>query len=166
MTIKLNKKGFTLIELLATIVILGLIFSVTSVTIVSYYEKSKEKSSDAFIKQLEGYIDSYITLYSSNFNFSSSGESKNKCHTNISGTETCNSVKLYSVTNNPNIETIEEYLSNKEFINPSSSVRCNTDNTKLSIYRDSDYVYCFKLEKINETSCIDDTVNTCNRIYK
>jgi prepilin-type N-terminal cleavage/methylation domain-containing protein len=41
--IKTNKKGFTLIELLATIVIVGIILTISIVGVNTYINKGKEK---------------------------------------------------------------------------------------------------------------------------
>ena len=79
-----NKKGFTLVELLATIVILGIISTVTIVTVTEYYQRSKEKTEDAFKKQVEGYVYDYITLSGSKLAYVNSGYTNlQKCYKDV-----------------------------------------------------------------------------------
>ena len=65
----MNNKGFTLIELLATIIILGIVSTVTIVSVISYYEKSKEKAVSAFEKNIEDYVESYNAMYGSKLSY-------------------------------------------------------------------------------------------------
>lgn len=162
-----NNKGFTLIELLVTIIILGLISTVSIVTITSYYEKSKEKANESFSKQLKNHIEDYIALRGSkHFSSQSTVEAKEKCYKDIDGVEKCDSVTLYHATSNPpTVEDIEGYT-NKKIINPSNNIECTNDNINISLYRDSDYVYCFKVEAIGTTSCINASIDTCESLYK
>lgn len=173
---RINNKGFTLIELLATIAILAIVSSITIVTVVDYVKKSKEKTEQAFYKQLENHIENYISLYGTKLEYNVIGENKIKCHTEAigveegAGTEICSEVKLFQAINSPTIETITDTVSNKIFINPSTEVVCANDNTRLTIFRDNDFVYCFTLEiEEGQNSCISKEefeINTCNKIYK
>lgn len=47
---KNNKKGFTLIELLASIILLAIVMSISTISVVSIINKSKNKSYDALIE--------------------------------------------------------------------------------------------------------------------
>jgi len=49
----MNNKGFTLLELLATIVLLAIIMSVTTVSIVNVIKTSKEKEYEILIKDIK-----------------------------------------------------------------------------------------------------------------
>lgn len=160
---KINNKGFTLIELLATIVILGIVSTVTVIAVTGSYQSSKDKAYEAFVEQIKGYVDDYITLNSSKFEYDYFSN-KDKCYKNFDGDDVCSSVEVYS-SYDYLIENVSSVAS-KELINPSSDKSCKSDNTKLTVYRDSDFVYCFILEKINENSCIENEVNTCSGIYK
>jgi len=160
---KINNKGFTLIELLVTIIILGVVFTVSIVAVTGSYQSSKDKAYEAFVEQIKGYIDDYITLNSSKFEYDYFAN-KNKCYKDFEGNDVCSSVEVY-FSDSYFIENISSVTS-KELINPKSNKPCLNDNTKLTVYRDSDYVYCFIIEKNNENSCIENTINTCSSIYK
>lgn len=162
---KMNNKGFTLVELLATIAILAIISTITIVAVVSYYQKSKEESEEIFYNQLENYVEDYISLYGSTLSYNTTGTLKQKCYTSTTGTEVCNNVTLFSATSNPGIVTIANNFVNKDLINPSTEVECTNSNIKVSVYRDTDFVYCFKIEKKTTTSCISKTIDTCTNLY-
>lgn len=49
----MNNKGFTLIELLATIVLLAIIMTVTTVTIINLIDSSKKKSYELLVENIK-----------------------------------------------------------------------------------------------------------------
>jgi len=164
--VKINNKGFTLVELLATIIILGLISTVAIVTLTDYFQESEEKSEEVFIKQIKGYVDDYIALYgSSSFSNPTNNGIKNKCHSQ-NDQEVCDSVSVFKANNNPNFDLISSSIASKELINPVTEVVCNNSNTNITIYRDTDFVYCFTIEPIGTNSCLSSTINTCKELYK
>lgn len=159
----MNNKGFTLIELLATMAILGIISTVTIVSITSYYKKSEEKAVSAFEKNITDYVDSYISLYGSKEIYTSynSGSIYKKCYKIIENsieTEKCNETKLSYTTIKFN-KMYEKNITNNDVINPSTNVKCEEEDIK--IYKDSDYVYCFLLE-----GACTNKINTCKNKYK
>jgi len=162
---KMNNKGFTLVELLATIVILGIISTVTIVTVTEYYQRSKEKAEEAFYKQLEGYVYDYITLSGSKLAYVNSGYTNlQKCYKDGED-EICENTTLKKASDNFQLGTLIESVVSKDVLNPKTDVKCTDSNTTLNIYRDSDYVYCFSI-KPNGNSCISETISTCENIYK
>jgi len=176
---KNNNKGFTLIELLATIVILALITTVTVVTILGAIEKSQEKAEEAFVKQIENYIDEYIAVEGSRLDYKevilTDDNKKKKCHKGTEGNSICSIVDLYKATSseninkNMNIEYISDEYSDSGIVNPKTKEECNASNTTLTIYRDSDFVYCFEFKKSGTgVSCITEsqTINTCKKLYE
>lgn len=170
---KMNNKGFTLIELLATIAILAILATVTIVTIISSYEKSQTTAEEVFVKQIENYIDDYITMYGSSLEYNQeiNGETKRKCYKNSIGTDICNEVILTKASTNPTIKEIEDLFSNKKLINPNTEIPCadkyGNNNVEIEIFKDTDFVYCFTLKKVSgKTSCIKENVNTCANLYK
>lgn len=157
----MNNKGFTLVELLATIVILGLLSIITIVSVTKYYEKSKENAVSAFEKNIVTSLESYVSIYGSRLFCSSCGiESRTvqKCY--YSGSELkCED----TILNKSGIlfqELYDKNITGDDLINPSTKVKCDTGN--ISIYRDSDYVYCFI---IDENNC-SNKINTCKNKYK
>ena len=159
----MNKKGFTLIELLAAIVILGVISSVAVVGMTSYYKNGKEKAEEAFVEQIKGYVDDYLSLYGSGTDFSSSGTDVSKCFTDYTGAKICNDVKLYKSISTKKLNEIEGNIVGKDLINPNSNVKCS--NEVISFYRDSDFVYCFTIDTF-DGSCLSDKIDTCSSIYE
>lgn len=176
---KLNKKGFTLIELLATVVILAVVSSVTIVAVTSYYKKGREKAEEIFVEQLKDYVKDYISLYGSSHNFSESLGEKNKCYKTIEGDGyNCNNkVILYRDPSSKDLDNIMENMTNKDILNPNTKASC-TEHDKVTLYRDSDYVYCFVIEANSVDTCVpridslyDETsgkykIDTCSEIYK
>lgn len=161
---KMNNKGFTLMELLATIVVLGLVTTFTIVTIVNLFDEGKNKAEEAFAKQIEGYIEDYIAMYNKNINFTSV-QTAYKCHPDESNPDRkmCDDVTVQKSTGN-NFEDIIYIVVGKDLINPKTKQPCTNDGgSNLTIYRDEDFVYCFKLEGV---SCLSYTINTCNGLYK
>lgn len=166
----MNRKGFTLVELLATIVILGLLTTVTITTVTSYYEKSKTKSEEAFRKQLTKTIESYITLEGSSKTYASYG-TYYKCRNSGDGT-VCDATSLSYATTTLDEVNDAKLTNNNNFTNPSNEQECNP-STPITIYRDSDYVYCF----VAEFDClteVDDPdplkkitkkISTCENLY-
>lgn len=169
---KLNNKGFTLIELLATIVILGIVSTVVVVSVTGYLNNSKKATENAFIMQLEDSIEGYVSLYASkDLKFSLYDESNKyqKCYKEGNSNK-CYDVVIYKgmVSGTNNIPTLSVLKSkniiNNELVNPINKKSCDIDNTSLEIYRDSDYVYCFK---VNTIDCVDKTnvIDTCSSLY-
>ena len=164
---KLNKKGFTLVELLATIALLAIIGAISFVSITAFYEKSKEKSNEAFKKQIKTYVDDYISLYSSTLKFSTTGDKKNKCYQESEGVDVCDEVMVYPVNSVVTINTIiDSVVNDSSLMNPSTEIECTNDNTSIEIYRDTDFVYCFNIiPKSGTENCINETLSTCG-FYK
>jgi len=161
---KINNKGFTLIELLATIVLLGILSTVTIVTITTFFERSKEKTEEAFTKQLEGYVEDYIALYGGSLSGWNSIGTYYKCYQD-GASEKCDMVSLNETSSNKNLKEIIDEFANQDVYNPKTKVQCTNDNTTLTIYRDSDFVYCFTI-KPNGNSCLVETISTCENRYK
>ena len=175
---KLDKKGFTLIELLATIVILAVISSITIVSVTSYYKKGREKTEEIFVEQLKDYVKDYVALNGSSHNFSESLGEKSKCYKTIEGEGyNCNDkVILYKDPTQITLIKILNNMTNKDVLNPNTKASC-TENDKVTLYRDSDYVYCFVIESISNNTCIPKIekteyeegkykIDTCSEIYK
>lgn len=164
----MNKKGFTLVELLATIIILGLLTTVTITTVTSYYGKSKTKSEEAFRKQLTKTIESYITLNGSSKTYTSKG-TYYKCHASGDGTK-CDATSLSEATTTLGAVKGDNLTNNNNFTNPGNDQEC-LDDTSITIYRDSDYVYCFvaKFDCLTEDKDSDPKItkeiSTCENLY-
>ena len=134
----MNRKGFTLIELLAVIVVLGLVLLISVPIISDAYTKSKIKSEEVFVDRLTQAIDSYVKLNSDTINFNENG----------TGTKTVNEKDTYNITYQMGTITINDgILTQKDFVNAGNKdATCNT-TAKIEVYKDSDFVYCYKVHK-------------------
>lgn len=159
----MNRKGFTLIELLAVIVVLGLVVLISVPIISDAYTKSKIKSEEVFVDRLTQAIDSYVKL--NEIEYKSTGNGK----------KTENG-KEYDITYQKGTITIQKIiddgiLTQKDFVNAGNKdATCNTD-AEVEVYKDSDFVYCYKMPITNLT-CLSDNykekykdetyaINTC-----
>lgn len=149
----MNRKGFTLIELLAVIVVLGLVLLISVPIISDAYTKSKIKSEEVFVDRLTQAIDSYVKLNSDTMSFSCNSD---RCE----GTKTVNEKDTYNITYQMGTITINDIindgiLTQKDFVNAGNKdATCNT-TAKIEVYKDSDFVYCYKME-INSLNCLTD----------
>ncbi len=140
----MNRKGFTLIELLAVIVVLGLVLLISVPIISDAYTKSKIKSEEVFVDRLTQAIDSYVKLNSDTMSFSCESD---RCE----GRKTENG-KEYDITYQKGVITINDIindgiLTQKDFVNAGNKdATCNT-TAKIEVYKDSDFVYCYKAHK-------------------
>ena len=143
----MNKKGFTLIELLAVIVVLGLVVLISVPIISDAYTKSKIKSEEVFVDRLTQAIDSYVKL--NGIEYQSTGN----------GRKTENG-KEYDITYQKGVITINDIikdgiLTQKDFVNAGNKeISCNTA-AEVEVYKDSDFVYCYKVKK-NSLNCLTD----------
>ncbi len=139
----MNRKGFTLIELLAVIVVLGLVLVVTIPSITSAYKNSKIKSEEVFVDRLTQAIDSYVKLNSDEIKYQSTGNGTKK----ENGEEYDITYQKGTITINDIIK--DGILTQKDFVNAGNKdATCNT-NAEVEVYKDSDFVYCYKMKKDN-----------------
>ena len=144
----MNRKGFTLIELLAVIVVLGLVVLISVPIISDAYTKSKIKSEEVFVDRLTQAIDSYVKLNSDTISFSCKSD---KCE----GTKTeriLDKEETYNITYQMGTIIINDIindgiLTQKDFVNAGNKdAKCNND-AEVEVYKDSDFVYCYKMHK-------------------
>lgn len=158
----MNRKGFTLIELLAVIVILGIILTIAVPNLSSVYKDSKLKNEEIFLNRLSDSISSYISLNTDTITFTDKGTVTKQNETE--------EVNIYE-----GIFTVEDViddnlLSEDKYKNSGNKeVSCNT-NATIYAYRDSDFVYCYRVEK-GALGCLSDdylstlgtyAIDTCN----
>lgn len=144
----MNRKGFTLIELLAVIVILGIILTFAVPSITNIYKESKLKTEGMFLNELSKSIDSYVTLNSDKIAFNEK-KTATKTENNQSLSVTVYEGKI-SIKDLIDDKIIEE----KDYINPGNkNATCEKTTKIVKVYRDSDYVYCYKVNK-NALNCL------------
>lgn len=166
----MNRKGFTLIELLAVIVVLGVVLVVSIPSLTDAYTKSKIKSEEVFIGRLSDAIDSYVKLDSDEIEFSGSGTGIKK----ETGKEDYDIIYQMGTITIKNIID-SGILTEKDFINAGNKeVNCKAA-TEIEVYKDSDFVYCYKMKK-QSLNCLTNNykdtidgeyaINTCTWIEK
>ncbi len=148
----MNKKGFTLAELLATILILGIVVGITVISVSGGFKNARKKTEDVFIKTIEDALDIYISSDGSKSNYSQFACTINKKHGSVSVYKT-------SISFNDVINSTYTPLRVEDMHNPANkdeaNYNCNT-NVNVTIYRDSDYVYYYKVNKA-DFGCLNTT---------
>ena len=163
----MNRKGFTLIELLAVLVVLGIVLVISIPSITDAYKNGKIKSEEAFVQRLTQTIDSYVKLNSDEIVFRETGTgTKNDKNENDS---------TYTITYQKGIVEVSKIiksgiLTQKDFINPGNKEETCKEDAQIEVYKDSDFVYCYKVEK-DSLKCLTDeyknkitdnyVINTC-----
>lgn len=142
----MNRKGFTLIEVLAVIIVLGLVLVFAIPNISSAYKNSKLKSEEIFVDRLSAVIDSYVKLNSNEIEFTDNGTAtKDENGSNYT-------VRIYKGTKNNQKITLQNII-NDNLITESDYINAGNKETKcevtaeIEVYKDSDYVYCYKVKK-------------------
>lgn len=161
----MNRKGFTLIELLAVLVVLGIVLVISIPSITDAYKNSKIKSEEAFVQRLTQTIDSYVKLNSDEITFDITGTGiKNENGSKYTINYQKGKVEVSKIIKSG-------ILTQKDFINPGNKdAKCKTD-AQIEVYKDSDFVYCYKMPITNLT-CLSDNykekhkdetyaINTC-----
>ena len=106
--------------------------------------------SGMFLNELSKSIDSYVTLNSDKIAFNEK-KTATKTENNQSLSVTVYEGKI-SIKDLIDDQIIEE----KDYINPGNKdATCDKDNKIVEVYRDSDYVYCYKVNK-NKLNCLTD----------
>lgn len=131
----MNEKGFTLIELLVTIVIFGVVLAIAYTSIQNIYNSSKIKNEDIFINRLTTVIEEYISLYNSQYDYT-----YYKNYTKSSGEVIVNKTNKILLS-----ELVTKELIDSPITNPRNKTSCLEDNPEFTIYKDTDYVFCFSM---------------------
>ena len=154
---KINKKGFTLIELIAVIVILSIILVFVVPNLLDTYKRSKLKTEKAFVDQLSKGIESYITLYSNEMSFSKVDGNFVKEITDNRSDKPSYDVDVYKADITVKDIIDKNIIESSEYINPGNrgdnTKKCKPETDTITVYRDSDFVYCFKMPPMD---CLTD----------
>lgn len=158
----MNRKGFTLIELLAVIVVLGLVVLVSVPIVSDAYSKSKVKSEGIFVDRLKESIDSYVKLNEIEY-------------TTVGNGRKTENGKKYDITYQMGTITINDIINDgiitkKDFVNAGNKETTCKTSAVVEVYKDSDFVYCYKMHK-DSLGCLteeykstidgDYAINTC-----
>ena len=137
----MNNKGFTLVELLATVVLLAIIVGIVLVSTTGGLKKTKEDTEKVFIDTIKDAMDMYLDSDAKNLSYEYEGCTIDKTHKI--------GVKLYKVndiTFNDVINSTYHPLTESDLVNPANDKKCKATAT-ISIYRDEDFVYYYKIDK-------------------
>lgn len=169
----MNRKGFTLIELIAVIVLLGMLLVLTSPYVITAYENSKLKSEELFTNNLSKIIDDYIKLNSDEITFNVSSFNATKSHKYTTNTGNIQTEEYTVKVNRGTIrvqDLIDSTLLLEHKYRNAGNKEATCSNAEIEIYKDSDFVYCHKIEKeslgclsekYKDTISGDYVVNTC-----
>ena len=164
----MNRKGYTFIELLGVIVLLGIVLVISIPSITGALKGSRVKSEEVFLDKLSDTIDSYVTMNSNELAFTYIKDG------NKTDNRGSNTVKIYRAKINNSEITMQNIINNglitvSDFKDPAFGDECNESAT-VEIYRDSDYIYCHRIE-VEDLDCLSDdykdehpsdyAINTC-----
>lgn len=138
----MNRKGFTLIEILAVIIILGITLVFVVPNVIDIYKNSKLKNEEIFIKRLSQSIDGYVKLNNDTISFTDAGTAnKNEEDSTYQVTLVKGTISVQDIIDS-------KILSKENYINAGNKdSSCNINNNIIEVYKDSDYVYCYKVQK-------------------
>lgn len=151
----MNNKGFTLVELLATIVVLAIVAGITFGIINADFGKTKEKTEEVFVDTIKDAIKIYLdtnakklegyTLLKDNRGIDCVIK-KRTGNVSVYG----KSIKLKDI-----IDSSYSTITQNDLINPADKdVKCaKAEDIIVNIYRDSDYVYYYSVDK-NDFACL------------
>ena len=175
----MNRKGFTLIEVLAVIVILGVVLVIGSPYILNAYKNSKLKSEEIFVDRVSQPIDSYIKLKSDDIVFTKVEGTFTKTYIDSTGNEKVDYPNIYigkiqektengeyilkDITINDIINT--KLLFQENYINAGNKGKSCNNNAIIEVYKDSDYVYCYKLKKTSLNCLTEEYQNSITGDY-
>lgn len=148
----MNRKGFTLIELLGVIIVLAIVLLVAVPSISNAYKNSKLKSEEIFVERLSDVIDSYVKLNSSSISFSSYGTATKEGEEDI--------VNIYKGNITVNDIIYDNLLRETDYVNAGNKEAICNIEAQVEVYRDSDYVYCYKVDKDSLGCLTDEYKNT------
>jgi len=163
----MNNKGFTLIELLASIILLAIIMSITTVFVINIIQDSKEKSYDLLVSNIKigaqeyfeecenkNIIDSSLPDSACNNLIKNSGCSEtqvDKCATMNLGTLLRYGFLISSATDNNGNKIVENPITNNNMNTCNLEIMKFVDDTNYStwykIISKSTYSYCPKTEE-------------------
>ncbi len=159
----MNRKGFTLVELLATIVILGIVVGFAVVSINGIFGNTKKKTEGVFVKAIEDALNIYLDSDARGLKFSDTEVCTiAKKHGNVKVYKSSDNLSLKNIITPKSVATNDTEkrlnstyspLTESDIVNPANeTVKCNL-NAPVSIYRDSDYVYYYKINK-SDLNCL------------
>lgn len=148
----MGNKGFTLVELLAVIVLLALIGGITFGIVNVNFGKTKESTEEVFVDTIEDALDMYLSSNAKELRFST------VCPNLL--VKSHGTVKVYKVDTYFSSVINSDYhpITQVDLVNPADKKKAckNASNIGVTIYRDEDYVYYYKVLK-SQFGCLKNT---------
>ena len=155
----MNKKGFTMIELLAVIVILACVLAIGYTSINGLHKNAKDKSEEVFINTIKDAIDIYMDSDTLEKDAKNLPYDSHTCtfRKRINDKDTDLYESSTQLTINDIINSSYHPITKEDVAkNPANDEKCNLSVPVLTVYRDSDYVYYYKLD-LGGLECLKDT---------
>ena len=161
----MNKKGFTLVELIATLVVLGIVASITVVSISSIFGSTKEKTEDVFVETIKDALDMYLA--------SNAKEIKDwtECENTLDKSYKTK-VKVYKTSVNMGKVIATGVLTEDDFYNPATDSKCPAEGSfdklgdiSVLVYKDEDHVYYYSVNKV-DFGCLNDEAGVISNLPK
>ena len=154
----MNRRGFTLIELLATIVVLGIVVSLTVVGVNISIKKAKKKTEEVYISTLRDTIKIYLDDASelSELNWTDVGTINKTVGGSVSLYSASSMISFRNIINSKYRPIIE-----KDMINPATEKMCTISDAIIHIYKDDDEVYYYYISKNSLTIEGDELHTSC-----
>ena len=129
------------------------------------FNTAEEKSEEIFVKETSRIIDAYVSLEGRKLSFSTLPiDTVRKCEIE-DDPNACKDVSVYKSDSTKTFQNIiaSGLLNENDLINPSGKKKCNVD-AGIEVFRDEDYVYCFKtsFECGSSPDISVHNIDTCN----
>lgn len=142
----LNNKGFTLIEIMAAIILLAIVMSVTTVSVVSFINTSKEKSYDLLVSEIKTGLENF---YLECENQAIMGDSGINCNNIDNG----NAIAIEDLVKYGFLKSSEKDSGNKVIKNPMNDEVINDCKYTISLRgSDGNYEYDIFADSNNDSN--------------
>ena len=132
-------------------VLLALVLGLGATVIGSGFGKTKEKTEEVFVETIGDALDIYLSSNSVRSLFGSA----TRCSSMLSKTHGDVNVYRVSTTFQSVIDSEYKPIGQKDLVNPADKEKncANASDIEITIYRDSDYVYYYSVDK-SEFDCL------------
>ena len=163
----MNKRGFTLVELLATIVVLSIVVGLTVTGIAFSIKNAKKKTEEVYIGTLKDAIKIYLDDDEniSKLRWNASLGTFPKTNGSAEFLEASEGISFDDIINSTYSPIIK-----KDLLNPATEKICDPTKKIIHIFRDTDEVYYYYIDKSllkdedGYTDCLVDTSGSISNL--
>ena len=161
----MNRKGFTVIELIGTLLVLGIVASITIVGVSGIFDNAKEKTEEVFVGTIKDALDMYLA--------SNAKEIKDwiECENTLDKSYKTK-VKVYRTSVNMGKVIATGVLTEDDFYNPATDSKCPAEGSfdklgdiSVLVYKDEDHVYYYSVNKV-DFGCLNDEDGVISNLPK